>query len=308
MRVEMSISVSHKKKSLYSDLRIGVMISAVILSVSLVSCRRIKTSVVYERGKTPLVELNGSVLYEEELVNALPPGYSGQDSIDFAEKYIRNWVEDVMFYQNAIRNIPDTKDIDRLVENYRRSIIEHEYQRRLLDQKFSTQITDEEIEQFYNENSRLFEQNESLVKGLFLKIPAKAPELAKIRRLYVQTDDASFEEIEKYSIRNSARCEFFYENWRPLAEIEMLLPQSDIPLESMLEEKKSLEFKDEENIYLLNISELISKGGIEPLEYAHGKVRVLLTNNNEVEYMKKVREELYQSALEKNLIVYHREK
>ena len=304
----MSISVSHKKKSLYSDLRIGVMISAVILSVSLVSCRRIKTSVVYERGKTPLVELNGSVLYEEELVNALPPGYSGQDSIDFAEKYIRNWVEDVMFYHNAIRNIPDTKDIDRLVENYRRSIIEHEYQRRLLDQKFSTQITDEEIEQFYNENSRLFEQNESLVKGLFLKIPAKAPELAKIRRLYVQIDDASFEEIEKYSIRNSARCEFFYENWRPLAEIEMLLPQSDIPLESMLEEKRSLEFKDEENIYLLNISELISKGGIEPLEYAHGKVRVLLTNNNEVEYMKKVREELYQSALEKNLIVYHREK
>ncbi len=304
----MSVSVSHIKKSLYSDLRIAVMISAVILSVSLVSCRRIKTSVVYERGKTPLVELNGSVLYEEELVNALPPGYSGQDSIDFAEKYIRNWVEDVMFYQNAIRNIPDTKDIDRLVENYRRSIIEHEYQRRLLDQKFSTQITDEEIEQFYNENSRLFEQNESLVKGLFLKIPAKAPELAKIRRLYVQIDDASFEEIEKYSIRNSARCEFFYENWRPLAEIEMLLPQSDIPLESMLEEKRSLEFKDEENIYLLNISELISKGGIEPLEYAHGKVRVLLTNNNEVEYMKKVREELYQSALEKNLIVYHREK
>lgn len=304
----MSVSVSNKKKSLYSDLRIGVMISAVILSVSLVSCRRIKTSVVYERGKTPLVELNGSVLYEEELVNALPPGYSGQDSIDFAEKYIRNWVEDVMFYHNAIRNIPDTKDIDRLVENYRRSLIEHEYQRRLLDQKFSTQITDEEIEQFYNENSRLFEQNESLVKGLFLKIPAKAPELAKIRRLYVQIDDASFEEIEKYSIRNSARCEFFYENWRPLAEIEMLLPQSDIPLESMLEEKRSLEFKDEENIYLLNISELISKGGIEPLEYAHGKVRVLLTNNNEVEYMKKVREELYQSALEKNLIVYHREK
>ena len=61
----------------------------------------------------------------------------------------------------------------------------------------------------------------------------------------------------------------FYENWRPLAEIEMLLPQSDILLESMLEEKRSLEFKDEENIYLLNISELISKGGIEPLRSMH---------------------------------------
>ena len=283
------------------------MIPAALLVFLPVSCKW-SSSTVYERGKTPLVELNGDVLYEEDLLQVLPLGITGQDSVEFSEKYIRNWIEDVMFYQNAERNIPDTRDIDRLVSNYRRSLIEHEYQRRLLEQKFSAEITDEEIENFYNDNSGMFLLNESLVKGLFLKIPAKAPDLQRIRAIYTQTDDESFEEIEKYCIRNSARCEFFYDNWRNLAEIEVLMPQHDIPLEDLLEKQESLEMKDEDNIDLLNVSEYLRKGGIEPLEYACGKVRMLLINNNEVSYMKKIREELYQSAVNKGLIEYHRQK
>ena len=283
-----------------------LIVPVTVQSVLLLSCGW-NGSTAYVRGKTPLVELNGSVLYEEDLLQVLPLGISGQDSIEFSEKYIRNWVEDVMFYQNAERNIPDTRDIDRLVDNYRRSLIEHEYQRRLLEQKFSAEITEGEIQDFYNDNSGMFLLNESLVKGLFIKIPAKAPELARIRALFTQTDDESFEEIEKYCIRNSARCEFFYDNWRNLAEIEVLMPQSDTPLESLIEKQKSFEMKDEENIYLLNVSEYIGKGGTEPLEYARGKVRMLLINNNEVAYMKKIREELYQSAIDKGLIEDHRQ-
>ncbi|MBR4842486.1 MAG: peptidyl-prolyl cis-trans isomerase [Bacteroidaceae bacterium] len=277
------------------------------MSVSLVSCRW-NAFTVYELGKTPLVEINGSVLYEEDLLKVLPLGITGQDSVEFSEKYIKNWIEDVMFYQNAVRNIPDTRDIDRLVDNYRRSLIEHEYQRRLLEQKFSAEITDDEIEAFYNENSGMFLLNESLVKGLFLKIPAKAPGLQEIRSLFTRTDDESFEVIEKYCIRNSARCEFFYDNWRNLAEIEVLMPQSDTPLENLLEKQSSFEMNDEDNIYLLNVSEYLRKGGIEPLEYARGKVRMLLINNNEVSYMRKIREELYQSAKEKGLIEFHSQK
>ncbi|MBP5647411.1 MAG: peptidyl-prolyl cis-trans isomerase [Bacteroidaceae bacterium] len=291
----------HRRKSF-----LKLIVPVTVQSVLLLSCGW-NGSTAYVRGKTPLVELNGSVLYEEDLLQVLPLGISGQDSIEFSEKYIRNWVEDVMFYQNAERNIPDTRDIDRLVDNYRRSLIEHEYQRRLLEQKFSAEITEGEIQDFYNDNSGMFLLNESLVKGLFIKIPAKAPELARIRALFTQTDDESFEEIEKYCIRNSARCEFFYDNWRNLAEIEVLMPQSDTPLESLIEKQKSFEMKDEENIYLLNVSEYIGKGGTEPLEYARGKVRMLLINNNEVAYMKKIREELYQSAIDKGLIEYHRQ-
>ena len=277
-----------------------------LLPISLlVSCKWNKSVTEYVYGKTPIVEIGTDVLYVENIEQVLPLGLSEADSTLFARQFIKNWAQDVLFYQNAIRNIPDTKDIDRLVENYRRSLIEHEYQRRLIEQKFSSEIADEDIEQFYNDNQRLFVLDESLLKGLFLKISNRSHDLSDIRKLYTQQDDESFEEIEKYSIRNAARCEFFYDNWRTVAEIEVLLPQLDKPLETMLKEKGNFEFKDEEYIYLLNVSEYAPKGGIEPLDHARSRIRGLLINSNEVSYMRKIKEDLYDAAIEKNRIIFH---
>ena len=277
-----------------------------VLSVSLfVSCKWNNSVTEYVYGKTPIVEIGTDVLYEEDIKQVLPLGLSDADSTLFAQQFIKNWAQDVLFYQNAIRNIPDTKDIDRLVENYRRSLIEHEYQRRLIEQKFSSEIPDDDIEQFYNDNQRLFVLDESLLKGLFLKISNKSHDLSDIRKLYTRKDDESFEEIEKYSIRNAARCEFFYDNWRTVAEIEVLLPVMEKPLESLLKENGSFEFKDEEYIYLLNVSEYAPKGGIEPLDHARSRIRGLLMNSNEVSYMRKIKEDLYDAAIEKNRIIFH---
>ena len=272
---------------------------------SIVACKWNKNVTEYVYGKTPIVEIGTDVLYAEDLKQVIPLGLSVADSTLFAEQYIRNWAQDVLFYQNAIRNIPDTKDIDRLVENYRRSLFEHEYQRRLIEQKFSSEITEEEIEKFYNDNERLFILDESLVKGLYLKIPNKSHDLSEIRKLYTQMDDESFEEIEKYSIRNAGRCEFFYDNWRTVAELEVLLPAMDKPLETMLKENNSFEFRDEEFIYLLNVSEFAPKGDIEPLDHARGRIRGLLINSNEVSYMRKIKEDLYEAGLEKGRITFH---
>lgn len=270
-----------------------------------VSCKWNNSVTEYVYGKTPIVEVGTDVLYAEDIKQVVPLGLSEADSTLFAREFIKNWAQDVLFYQNAIRNIPDTKDIDRLVENYRRSLIEHEYQRRLIEQKFSSEIADEDIEQFYNDNERLFVLDESLLKGLFLKISNKSHDLGDIRKLYTRQDDESFEEIEKYSIRNAARCEFFYDNWRTVAEIEVLLPGLDKPLESMLRENNSFEFRDEEYIYLLNVSEYALKGGLEPLDHARSRIRGLLINSNEVSYMRKIKEDLYDAAIEKNRIIFH---
>ena len=278
---------------------------AVLLSAFLNACWWKKSVTEYIQGKTPVVEINGDVLYVEDIKQAIPLGLSVADSTLFAERYIRNWAQDVLFYQNAIRNIPDTKDIDRLVENYRRSLFEHEYQRRLIEQKFSSEISDEEVEQFFNDNQRLFILDESLVKGLFLQIPIKSHDLSDIRKLYTRQDDESFEEIEKYSIRNAARCEFFYDNWRTVAEIEVLLPPMDKSLEVKLKDNSCFEFKDDDYIYLLNVSEFAEKGGIEPLDHARARIRGLLINSNEVNYMRKIKEDLYEAALEKNRIIFH---
>ena len=90
-----------------------------------------------------------------------------------------------------------------------------------------------------------------------------------------------------------------------MAEIATLLPPMDVPLESLLLTGRSFEFKDEDYIYLLNVSEYVAKGDIEPLDNARGRIRGLLINSNEVSYMRKIKEDLYQAAKDKNRIIFH---
>jgi len=283
-----------------------VRTATLLLPLVLVSCQG-NTDVWFENGKTPLARIGTDVLYQEDLNQAMPLALSPQDSALFADRYIKNWAQDVLFYENARRNISDTRDIERLVENYRRSLFEHEYQRRLLQQKFSSAISDSDIESFYADNRQLFKLENTIVKCLFVKIPATSRDISKMRKLYTRMDDASFEEIEKTSIRNAARCEFHYDNWCSLDEIEVLLPQHDIPLASRLAGESHFEFSDPDNIYFINISQYVPKGGIEPIDNARGRIRSLLVNSNEVGYMRSIKEELYRHALDNDRITFFKD-
>lgn len=276
---------------------------AVVLALSLSSCW--KRTATFEPGRTPVVGLEGSYLYLDELEKAIPHDLSSEDSAAFASRYIRNWLSELLLFKNAERNISDTWDIDRQVESYRQALIVHDYEQKLIEQKLDKSISDADIEEFYNENKNLFILDDALVKGMLLKLPLNAPDQTKVRGWYVKTDDASKDELDKYAMLNSVRYEVFYDKWTPISQIESMLPPRDGPLENRLQQKRNYELKDKEFVYFLNITDLLKKGEPEPLERASGEIRMLLRNNREVSFIERVKDELYESAVSKNRVVFY---
>ena len=104
----------------------------VLLLITLLGCGACKEQRDH-KGKTPLVEVDGNFLYKEDLMSVLPVGLSKDDSILFAEHYIRSWAEEILLYEKAANNIPDNVDVDKLVENYRKALIMHTYQQELIN-------------------------------------------------------------------------------------------------------------------------------------------------------------------------------
>lgn len=133
------------------------------------------------KGKTPLVEVEGDVLFKEDLLMLLPKNLSKEDSLLFVERYIREWAEGILLYNKAKGNIPDNEKIDRLVENYRKALIIHTYQQELIEQKLSKEITEEDMRDYYQKNKELFVVDRPLVKGLFIKVPLSAPGIGNVR-------------------------------------------------------------------------------------------------------------------------------
>ena len=104
------------------------------------------------KGKLPLVEVAGKFLYKEDLQKVLPLNLSVDDSILFAENYIRNWVEDILLFDKAEGNVPDSEKIKSLVESYRKALVMHTYQEELVRQKLYDEITQAEIADYYEKN------------------------------------------------------------------------------------------------------------------------------------------------------------
>lgn len=256
------------------------------------------------KGRTPMVELEGNFLYLEDLQAVLPDGLSKDDSLLFAEHYIRNWVEDVLLYDKAQSNIPNSGEINRLVENYRKALIMHTYQQALIQQQLSEDISEEELVDYYNKNQALFKVERPLMKGLFIKVPLKAPQLSSVRRWYRMENREAVEHLEKYSLQNAVKYEYFYDKWVPVSEVLDMLPLQVSNADDYFGKNRYVELNDTAFHYFLNVSDYRPMGEQEPYEAARPQVKDMLLNMKQVEFMEQVKNDLYQHAVKRNQIKY----
>lgn len=258
------------------------------------------------KGKTPLVEVSGEFLYKEDLQAALPLNISKDDSVLFAEHYIRNWIEDALLFDKAEGNIPDNDKISKLVENYRRALIMHTYQEELVNQKLANDISEEEINAYYEKNKELFRLDNPLVKGLFIKVPLSSPDLGNVRVWYRKNNQDVIEKLEKYSLRNAVSYDYFYDRWTSVPDVAAKIPLKVIDTDAnYLDKNRNVEVKDTAFCYFLHIEDFLGKDKQKPLDFARDEIKEILINLKRVEFINKVKEDLYQRASDRNKIIYY---
>ena len=143
-----------------------------------------------------LVRVKDRILKREEITGQIPKGVSSADSLLLAESLVKRWVKDVLVYDVAQRNLGDEKEeVEKLVEQYRRSLIRYRYQERLVREKLTADIREGDLLDYYELNQKKFVLDKSLIKGLFLKIPVDAPGLSDVKGWYKSSSEASLEKI-----------------------------------------------------------------------------------------------------------------
>lgn len=245
-----------------------------------------------------LVKVNNRILSRSEVQKVIPKGSSASDSLLLAESYIKKWIKDELIQEVALRNLGEDKElIDKLVDNYRRSLIRYRYQEKLINEKLSDEIQESDELTYYDANKDKFILNKNLVKGLFLKIPADAPNMSDVKGWYKSGSVSALEKIEKYSVQNAVIYEYFYDKWVDFDEIMDNVPQHLSNPEGFLRTSKTLEVTDSSFCYLLHIKEHLLKGQVEPYEYAQPRIKEILINQRKLEFIKEFEDELYNDAL-----------
>ena len=276
----------------------------IVTCFMLLVCSCHQTSEDDQRGE-PVVRAGEYSLYKSDLRSALPVGVHGADSVQFAEKYIRTWVEDMLMYQQAVENLPDGKEIDERVEAYRRALTVHIYQEKLVEQELGSKVADSEIETYYNTHSEQFVATEPYLKGVFMKVPLHAASLKNVRAWMKNPEgNGNLDRLEKYSISHAVSYECFPDRWKPFSEISLQMPLVKKDLDN-LRGHRSVEVSDSAFRYLLHVCEVLPVGERVPLEYASGEIREILVNLKRAEYIGRMKSDLYKRALEDKKIIYY---
>ncbi|MDR0697806.1 MAG: peptidyl-prolyl cis-trans isomerase [Tannerella sp.] len=252
-----------------------------------------------------LVKVNDKMFTREEIACRIPKGISSADSLIRAETIMKKWVIDALMDEAAYQNIGDDKaEIDKLVNEYRRSLMRYRYQERIIRDKVSAVINESDQMKYYEDNGQQFILSENLIRGLFIKVPVDAPGLGNLRKWYMSDSEESLEKIEKYGIQNAIIYDYFYDRWVNFDEVMAKIPYHISNSTQFLKINNHLEISDDTHVYFLNISDKLLIGGKAPFDYVKPQIQEALANKRKIDYLHTFGESLYRDAVKNGTVKF----
>ncbi len=280
----------------------SALVPAIIIALALTSCQK---SISLDFDKTPAMELNGDVLYVEDIEEAMPANLSGSDSINFIESYKKKWAVDRLLFDKAMSNVGNTDEINSLVESYRRELIISEYLKKMTSQNVEP-VSDDSIYNFYNSQKDKFLLSEPVAKGIFIKLSSTEPNQANLSKLLKEINDENLDKIMLYCTQHAVSYQFFLDAWVPYNKMSDLLEKPIDSTDPILSRGTVVQ-QTTDFTYYLKITGLCLAGTPQPLELVESDIMNIITNRQKFDYINQFHDELYKSAVKNGKLKLYNE-
>lgn len=272
-------------------------ITVIAIFIFLSSCRQVKNT------ELPIAQVFESTLYRNEISEFIPQGTSQEDSLLMAQSYIRNWVTQKLLLHKAIENLSgEEAGIRKQVEDYRTSLLIHNYKQKLIAQRLMEDIREEDIEKYYDQHENNFVLATPIVKAVFFILPKTAPNLKEVKKWFKSEKAADQESLEDYCLTNARKYDKFQNKWIEAKYLLNLIPGEFNSLEHDILNKTDIEKEDEENYYFLKIKEMKKDQTIAPLEYVREEIILILKNKKKLQFESELEKQINQEGIRKNYV------
>ena len=277
--------------------RIALKYLLITLPVLLLfGCNPRKTS----DGKA-VAKVGSSELYMQDVASVIPNDIGQEDSIMMAEDYIKKWIKQELLLQKAEENLSDDeKDVSKQLEEYRKSLILYRYKNALMKQRMDTTVTNEEISDYYNENSEKFVLNKNIVKAIFIKMPEDFANPDVLKEMCNDTSTEGIIELRDYCLQYAKVFDIFTERWVDFQLVAKNIPQTIDNPEQFLRNNQMIEHTDDDYYYLVSIQDYLLKNEKAPLEYVENNIKNLILNRRKIDFLKELENNIYAEGIEKN--------
>ncbi len=252
----------------------------------------------YKADDEMIARVGTTYLYRSELAASMPSGIEKADSVNYSQTFIERWIIGQLKQQEAEKLFSESEsDIDRMVEEYRRSLLVHRLDRHYLEAEPCGEITDKDIATYYNAHKSNFRISQPMVKGEIFAVNEKFRRREQLLKWF---DSPKAEHREDFveSCRKNNMLHLQFEEWVSFSDFLSNLPLLRTSKNNeLLNNRKTQRIHHDKTYYYFRITNVLRVGDAMPLEMVKENIRQILVNRHYTEVLHRQEERIKSNAL-----------
>jgi hypothetical protein len=252
--------------------------------------------------RIPVAEVGKVILYYDMIPKLIQHGINETDSVAIIQNYINKWAKRELLLQKAEENLQASlkEEIDQELKDTRANLVIYQYQRQMMIEKMDTIISESELLNYYNTNKLSFTLTSNIVKALFIKLPAEAPDLNKVKLWARSNAQKDLQLLESYCYQFAEKFDDFNEEWVSMDRLSVELHKDIENEETFLRNTTFFESRDSTSIYLVYIRDYRLRSAIAPFEYVMDDIKRIIWNTRRFDFVQSLENGIYNDALKQN--------
>ncbi len=248
-----------------------------------------------------LAKVYDKPLYLSDMDGMIPEGMSSEDSALIINAFVRSWVREAALLREAERNIPSGLDIDKLVQDYRASLIKHNYENIAVDKLLDSTVTQNQLAAFYEKNKEQYQLETPIIRCYFIKAPRNAPQLSRAQEWWNGNTAADSTALANWCNANAVIHHLQSNIWYKVEDIGAYMPQGSLTVDNVKTRRDFVQ-RDENFIYFFKVLELVSKKEIAPLSYIEDQARKVILHKRKTQLLEELKDKIYNEAMNKKQV------
>lgn len=251
------------------------------------------------KGKRVVATVDDNELFLRDILAEMPEGLTGIDSATFVRMYTDNWVLNQLKIVRANEVLTSQKDIDRLVEDYRQTLIMRQLDQYYVDKELVTDITDRQIAAHYRMHSSQFVLDHHKVRGIVVRVSDKFRNTSALGEAMRSVSIDGMAELNAFVEKHSLQMSDLTSEWTTFSDFLSYLPTVRTrSYENLLQKGKVQSMKSDDVVFYFLISDVVKKGSVAPLECVEDDIRRMLYAERRSEIVKRYEQDLKFEAVE----------
>lgn len=261
-----------------------------------------------KEDEQPIAKAYDKYLYPKDLEGVVPKNTHRKDSLSIVKAFIDQWQHEQVMQHQAESNVNiDNQYIQTQLDNYKKSLIRFQYEQELVRQKLDTIVTEKEIKDYYDANEDNFQLKKAILKASYIKLPANAPKVDMVKKLFVSKDLRDQDLLEKYCFKYSPNFSLMDTAWHYTDELEKLFPISKIGEDNYNNLNRIFQISENNTLYLIILRDSRFRDSLSPLVFEKDNIKNLILNQRKLALIKNMETEVFKEAQKNNeLEIYDR--